>query len=99
MEGWTAPLDWVLKTNGMPQDVRDMTVEAVIKTAGGVRISTTDDVVVTLSTGGLVRLNADQVDFRAYRSPYTLRFLVTDVGGKIAYFPSGEPITIRVRKP
>lgn len=99
VEGQTAPLDWLLRANAVPQNLTDMTVTAVLKTAAGKVVSTTDDVTVYGTTGGLVRLNPDAVDFRAYRSPYTLRFRVEDVDGKVAYFPSGEPITIMVRKP
>jgi hypothetical protein len=98
VEGQTATLDWLLKANGMPQNLSDMTVEAVIKTSGGKEVSATGDITFT-SSSGIVRLAPDAVDFRSYRSPYTLRFRVTDLAGKIAYFPSGDPVVIAVRKP
>jgi len=99
VEGQTAPLDWLLKANGSPQNLTDMTVTAVLKTAAGKIVATSDDVNVIGTTGGLVRLSPDAVDFRSYRSPYTLRFRVEDVDGKVAYFPSGDPAVIIVRKP
>jgi hypothetical protein len=98
VEGQTAPLEWILKANGVPQNLVDMTVTAVLKSAAGKVVSTTDDVVVFGSSSGLVRLNPDAVDFRSYRSPYTLRFRVEDVDGKAAFFPSGEPVIIIVWK-
>jgi len=99
IEGQTAPLDWLLKANGSPQNLDTMTVEAVLKSSRGTIVSTTDDVAIFSTTGGIVRLNPDAVDFRSYRSPYYLRFRVTDVAGKAAYFPSGDPIVLLVRKP
>lgn len=98
IEGQTAPLDWILKANGVAQPLQDMTVEAVLKTNGGKAVNTVGDIVFA-SSAGIVRLDPDAVDFRAFRSPYTLTFKVTDLAGKIAFFPSGGPVTIVVRKP
>jgi len=99
IEGQTAPLDWLLKANGTAQNLAGMTVEAVLKTVGGKPVQTAGDVQQFNSTAGIVRLDPDEVDFRAYRSPYTLSFKVTDPAGKIAYLPSTGPVIIVVRKP
>ena len=62
---------------------------------------------VTTSTGTVTEVTAScghvgfsvctSCQFRASLSPYELRFHVKDVNDKVVFFPSADPILVRVR--
>lgn len=101
-EGWTGPIDVRLlaqattTSTSAPYDVTNMTVALILKDAKGRIVSTSDDVSLFNSTGGVVRYIPDTRDFLTRRSPFTAKFAVTDSTGRVVFFPSGAPDVWRV---
>jgi uncharacterized phiE125 gp8 family phage protein len=101
VEGWTGPIDDVLKSNGTPLDLTGLTVELLLQRASGVAIPTAGDVVIVTPTAGVVRYTPDPQDLLAVDTPHTIRWKVTDVAGAITYFPNeaGEVWTVQPVSP
>ena len=106
VEGWTSPLEFTLKqatsssTGYDPIDLTGMTVAIVLKDGRGRTVaSSTSGVSVTSSTGGVVQYAPQATDFSAARSPYRVRFKLTDGGGLIVYHPNTDEALITVNTP
>ena len=105
VEGWTAPLDYQLTTKDpvtgveTPFDLSGLSVpvtEAHDSTGTVIALSGTTTVVDEAQ--GKVRFTPAAGDLTKAKSPYFVRFKVTDAGGKDAFFPSGFAIEWVVRK-
>jgi hypothetical protein len=97
VEGWSAPLDFQLLNDGVPQNLTAMTVTGQARNRYRAFVDLASDVSVTTATDGLVRLIPDTDDFMEANGPYELRFKVVDSATQCAYFPSEEAITLIVR--
>lgn len=91
VEGWTAAIEFHLKTAGSAQDLTGATVVLSLFDREGVQVCTTGAVTLTSSTGGKLTYTPSTCDLNADRSPYSARFKVTDAGSKVSFFPSAEP--------
>jgi len=89
VEGWTGDLDFDLLADGaLPAgSMSGMSVELILKKADGTQLTTTGDVAIADEDNWRVRYSPDPGDL--VRGSYQGRFKVTDIGGKIVYFPSG----------
>ena len=63
-----------------------MSAELILKTADGTTLATTGDISIVDETNWRVRYSPDAADLVA--GSYRGRFKVTDVDGKVVYFPS-----------
>jgi hypothetical protein len=106
VQGWTEPMDFILKyieasdplRTPQIQDLSGMTVTSVAydRNEAVVTLNGTTSVVAPAEDGH-VRYVPSGTEFTKALSPYAFRFKVTDVGGKVAYFPSGLADTWIVR--
>ena len=99
VEGWTGDLDFALKADGAVVDLTGMTVELLLYKADKTLVDTASDVTVPDAANGVVRYSPDPTDLLAADTPHTSRFKVTDGGGKVVYFPSGQLDRWTVRSP
>jgi hypothetical protein len=88
--GWTGPLPFTLKADGLAANLTSMTVALVLKDKNGIAVDTLGDVTVTDQTVGLVTYLPDAADFAHQSSPYAIRFRVTDTSGYVVFFPNGQ---------
>jgi len=89
VEGTTVELGpFTLRIDGNPLDLTGMTIALKLRSAGtSTWVDTVGDVrVATLQAStekGQVYFTPDASDFSALRSPYLMRWVVTDVTGKV----------------
>jgi hypothetical protein len=98
VEGWTGPLDFVLKADGVVVDLTGMTVDLLLTGKDGSAIDTTADVTVPTPASGLVRYSPDAADVLLSKTPLKARWKVTDGAGKVVFFPNGMPDIWQVYK-
>ncbi len=96
VEGWSGPIDFQLKENGVAADLTGdtMTAEAVDRRRQPTTL--TGDLSIISATDGKIRLTPDTGDFIASASPYELRFKRTTIAG-IVFYPNGEAVRVDVR--
>jgi hypothetical protein len=91
VEGWTGRLTFTLKADGTALNGTGLTLSDCLLTGkDGTQVSTTGDFGWVVQASGTVYLDADAADFEASKSPYQVRFKLTDGDGKIVYFPNAE---------
>jgi len=100
VEGWSGALPFTLKADGTPVDLTGLTVKIVLKTSqGSIVKDTTAGITVTGSTSGQLEYAPATSSgdlFLASKTPYRIRFRVTDALAKTAYFPNDEEDLIEV---
>jgi hypothetical protein len=103
VEGATEPLDFGLTvrlygaTANTAIDVTGLTVQIVLKDGRNVLVKdTSSGISFTNSTAGLIRYSPSSNDFVAVKTPYRIRFRVTDGGGKTLYHPNTDEDLIAV---
>jgi hypothetical protein len=102
VEGTTIELPpMTLRINDAPQDLTGKTVVLKLRSAGtSIWVDTVGDLRVgtlqTTTEKGMVYFTPDATDFSAIRSPYLLRFNVTDATGKVNFFPNKDSVSIKV---
>jgi len=97
VEGWTSRLAFQLLEDGAAMDGTGITVSALdIVGADGTVVDTTGDFGWITQASGTVYYDPDATDFIAAKSPYSVRYQLTDGNGKKAWHPSGKPDQIRV---
>lgn len=97
VEGTTGRLSFQLKEDGANLNGTGLTVSAAdLVGADGAVVDTTGDIGWITDTAGTVYYDPDAADFVAGRSPYQVRFQITDGAGKVIWFPSGLAETIKV---
>jgi hypothetical protein len=106
VEGWTAELGpFTLKVNGQPKELTGFEVKLKLRpVASNAYVDTIGDVNIDPAQEGagkgMVTFKPDADDFKASKSPYSLRWEVTDSDGNTVYFPNSKnPDTIEVVKP
>jgi|SRR6185295_8921543 len=88
--GWTGPLEIrLLSNNKTPAGtMAGMTAALILKDKDGNAIDTSGDVSISDSDNWIVRYSPDPLDLT--EGLYRMRVKVTDSGGKVVYFPSGQ---------
>lgn len=88
--GWTSPIDIDLLTKGATPSgtMSGMTAALLLQDGKGNSIDTSGDVTIADATNWIVRYSPDAADL--VPGVYHGRIKVTDAGGAVAYFPSGE---------
>lgn len=91
VEGWTGPIDMILKIDGSPALFSGSSddVQLILRSADRQIISTTGEVYVLSATDGTVRFFPSIKDLVAARGPYLARYKHTDAEGRIVFFPNG----------
>lgn len=101
-EGWTAAIEYDLKdktiSSGVAStfDATGMTAGAVLKDKDGNSVDLTSKVEWADQSNSRIRLNPAATTFESSKSPYKLNWKVTDGSSKVAYYPQGAPIQIKV---
>ena len=98
VEGWTDAIPFALKADGLEVNLTGLTVVGVFHDNRGASLSTTDKITVTSSTAGAVSWTPAAGDALAAKSPYRIRFQVSDITGAKVFFPNADPDTITVHK-
>lgn len=98
VQGTTDPLDVQFKNDGVPFNAEGMTVTMTISTADG---SPAPSVVGKVNWYkqeiSVVRYTPTSTDLKSSASPYSIRFIVTDIDGKTDPYPRfREPDFIEV---
>lgn len=75
-----------------------LTVTLVLRDRSGAIVQTAGDVSWLVAAAGTVRFQPALTDFKAARSPYQARFIVTDSGGNTASYPNGRADEWTVRR-
>jgi len=93
VEGWTKTLEYELRGDGAPVAITGQTVELLLTDKDSQTVSTTGKVVNqddgSSANKGFVGYNPASGDLLAVKSPYSMRWKLTDLAGKIAFWPSG----------
>lgn len=95
--GWTAAIDVDLLSKGTTPSgsMAGYSVELVLMDMNGNQVNTSGDSAVQDATNWVVRYTPDAADL--VPGEYRGRFKVTDGSGGIAYFPSGDWDTWKIR--
>ena len=100
VEGWTGRLDFQLLVCSTSLSISaNDTVSAWYHDRSGAVVTTSTGTIteVTASCGHVGFTVCTSCHFRVGLSPYTLRFHVKNVLGKVVFFPAADPILIKVR--
>jgi hypothetical protein len=102
VDGWTAPIEYTLKHRD-PATGADSTFNAggmtpslILTDKNGNQITITGTVEWADSSVSRIRFKPSATDLVASKSPYTLHWKVTDETSKVAYYPQGTPIRVKV---
>lgn len=100
VEGWTGALPFELQTDGSAFDYTGLTVQIVLKDCHGQTVVDTSSGLSSTggTTGGQIAYAPSSGDFSASRTPYRVRFRVTDAQGKLVYFPNSSADLIEVTR-
>lgn len=98
VEGWTGNIDYRLKADGLTVDLTGATVELTARDNVGAVVTMTGVTTIPDELTGHVRFAPATGDLVSSKSVYSIRFKVTS-GGKVTYFPNGEPEKWNVAKP
>ena len=91
VEGWTVPIDYVVKADGTAVNLATHTAIAIqAKDKHGVAITLAGAVSFYNRSSGVVRYSPTASDFDANHSPYYVRFKIADSDDKYAFFPDAE---------
>lgn len=97
VEGWTGRLTFVLKEDGAAMNGTGITVSALdIIDKEGTVVNTAGDFGWVTAAAGTVYYDPDAADFTADKSPYRVRYQLTDASGKVVWHPDGKPDQILV---
>lgn len=99
VEGWTDAVPFTLRADDVAVNLTGLTVVGVFHDNRGAALDTTGKISVTGTTAGLVAWAPAAGDALQAKSPYRIRFKVSDIAGAIVYFPNVDPDTITVHKP
>lgn len=90
VEGWTTPIDYQLKKNGVPFDATGMTVELILRDKNGVEVIEGGSTAWSDAPNSIARYSPSATDLTVARSPMRVHWKVVDGAGKVAFFPKGE---------
>ena len=104
-EGWTKPLGpFTLSINGAALNLTGFTVNLKLRPLVSSTFSDTAGDVTVLpdqfgTQKGQVMFKPDVEDFKASKGEYAVHWELTDANGDVAFWPNGDPDTIKVVKP
>jgi len=99
VEGWTNALPFTLKADDVAIDLTGLTVKIYLKDNRGAYLQngTTGVLAVTNTTAGVLTYTpASTSELLAARTPYKVRFSLTDSTGGIVYFPNIDEDLLKV---
>jgi hypothetical protein len=97
-EGWTAKLPFTLTADGTALNGTGFTLSACVVTGNDdTEVSTVGKFNWTSAASGTVYYKPGASDLLASKSPYRIKFEVTDGAGDIVYFPNGDANEIVVK--
>jgi len=102
VEGWTGALPFRLDADDDPVDLTGMTVQIVVADCHRRAVLDTTEGITSTgnTTGGVVAYapssSSGSSRFVTTRSPYRIRFRVTDALGKVVFFPNGDEYLLKV---
>jgi len=99
VEGWTGPLDFQLLADGVPLDNSGNAIAVVVQDHQGATVTFTGTVNWLDAVLSKVRFSPQPTDLLAAKSPYNVRWKVTDGANKVVFFPSGKDDFWIVRAP
>lgn len=101
VEGWTQALPFTLKADDVAVDLSGLTVGVYLKdNTGALVASGSSEVTVTDATAGQITWKpASTSTLRAARTPYKIRFQVTDVSTDHVWFPNVDESLLKVNEP
>lgn len=104
VEGWTGRLTFTLMSQAPDATSATAFVGTGFTLSGlfitgrdGTEVDTSGDFGWLVAASGTVYYDPDAADFVASKSPYTVRYKVTDGVGKAVYFPSANADEIVVK--
>lgn len=98
VEGWTKRLTFTLEADGTAFVGTGFTLSNLYITAkDGTNVDTTGDFNWVTAASGTVYYDPDAADFVAAKSPYSVRYEVTDGSGKKQFFPNADADEILVK--
>lgn len=92
--GWTEPLDWELRNEGVAVDLTGCTPELVVRD-GAAELELDGVASLPNAAGGRVRFAPAEGDFEAV-GRFAYRWRITDATGKVSYFPNEAPGVLEV---
>jgi len=101
-EGWTSPISYTLyhvnPVTGVAStfDASGMTPAIVITDSDGNPVDTTGDVSWDDATVSKIKYTPDAADFDSDKSPYHVKWKVTDLSSAIAFYPQGARMLWRI---
>ncbi len=90
VEGWTGPMDFILKADGVAVDLTGCTVTLLLRDIDGTSRTLTGSVSILDGVNGKIRFSPGVNDIGAAGNTLLARFKVVDSSTKIVYFPSGD---------
>lgn len=89
VEGWTDPIDCIIKADGVALSLTGITVAIVASDKNGSSVTMPGTVSVTDAAAGKVRYAPSAAtDLLNSRSPMNIRWRLTDGSGKIRFVPN-----------
>ena len=99
VEGWTERIRDQLSDTEGTIDLTLMTVVLLMYDREGAAFTFAGTAGIDTAATGIVYFDPNAADLQSDLSPYSVRWKVTDVGGKIAFFPNQTPEKWTVRRP
>lgn len=104
VQGWTDPIDYQLKKVASDGTITvlnmtGMTLALDVFDGKGNSVTVSGTVSIVTPSTGTVRFAPASADLLNTKSPYEIRWKVTDGSGKVAYFPRSEAEKWIVRRP
>ncbi len=102
VEGWTERIVETLTTDGVAQNLTGLTVTMLLYDNTDTKITYGGTSGIVSAAAGTVYFDPASTDLLASKSPYSVRWKVTDGSGKVAYWPAGQsdaPVKWNVDKP
>lgn len=103
VEGWSGALPFTLNADGTPVDLTGMTVHIVLRSSTGTTPIKDTTAGISISTSETGRVSYDPATssgdlFLASKTPYYVRFRVTDALQNVVYFPNADADIIKVNR-
>ncbi len=95
-EGWTAAIEYDLSHDHRTFDASGMTPSLVLKDKDGNVVQVQGIIDWANAAESRIRFNPAATDLVVSKAPYTLHWKVTDAAEKVAFYPQGTPILVRV---
>lgn len=89
VEGWTERIQYRLTNDGTAVNITGATVQIVAFTKDSVEVKFQGTAGIVTAASGIVYFDPASNDLQSEQSPYSIRWKVTDVTGKVSFFPGG----------